>query len=143
MKFGRAIQRVDDPHVLAVRGAAAAARLLGQDAVPGIGAEQRVDHRDLGGMVDLRDEVVRRLGVDLQPVDVERGAVDDRPGSARRPDGGVEHGVQRLRHEAGSGALRTLQNERHPFYLSCLSTPPASSSSARATPATSARRRGQ
>ena len=38
-----------------------AARLLGEDAVAGIGGEQRLDDRRLGGVVDLGDEVVRRL----------------------------------------------------------------------------------
>jgi len=49
-------------------------------------------------VIDLGHEVVRRLGVDLEPVEVERRAVDDRPGGARRLDGDVEHGMQRLRH---------------------------------------------
>jgi hypothetical protein len=101
MKLVGAVERVDDPDVLAVLGAAGRARFLGQDAVPGVGAEQDVDHRRLGGMVDLGDEVVGRLGADLQPVEVERGPVDDRAGGTRRLDGDVEHGVQRLRHGMG------------------------------------------
>ncbi len=73
-----------------------------------VGVEQRVDDRGLGGAVDLADEVVRALDVDLQSIQVERGAVDDGPGRTRRLDGDVEHGVQRLRHGGGGrGAVGT------------------------------------
>jgi hypothetical protein len=78
-EVGGAVERIDDPDIVAVLGAARRARFLGEDAVPGIGAEQHVDDRGLGGVVDLGDEIVRRLSVDLQPVEVERGPVDDRP----------------------------------------------------------------
>src|SRR5205085_3381259 len=76
------------------------ARFLGQDAVARVSGEQRLDDGLLGGLVHLGDEVVRRLRVDLQQVEVERGPVDDRPCRARRLDGDVEHGMKRLRHGA-------------------------------------------
>ena len=52
---------------------------------------QRLDHRFLGRAVDLGDEVVLALGGDGEPVEVARGAVDDRAGAARRLDGDMEH----------------------------------------------------
>jgi hypothetical protein len=58
-EIGRAVERVDDPDVLAVARAARAARLLGEDAVARVGREQDVDDRRLGGVIDLGDEVVR------------------------------------------------------------------------------------
>ena len=44
-------------------------------------------------LVDFGDEIVRPLAGDLEQVQVLRAPVDDRPGSARCLDGGVEHGV--------------------------------------------------
>ena len=50
------------------------------------------------GAVDLADEIVRALDADLQQIDVECRAVDDRARRARRLDGDIEHGMERLRH---------------------------------------------
>jgi hypothetical protein len=47
-EIGGAIQRVDDPHVFAVFGAALAARFFGQDAVVGVGIQGA--RRDRCGM---------------------------------------------------------------------------------------------
>jgi hypothetical protein len=80
-----------------------AAGFFGQDAVARIGLQQHFDDGLLGGLVDLGDEVVGRLGVDLQQVEVQRGPVDDGPRSACRLDGDVEHGMKRLRHGATLG----------------------------------------
>ena len=63
-----------------------------------VGAERCLDDAGLGLVIDLDDEVVRRLGVDLEQIEVERGAVDDHPGVARRLDRRVEHGVKCLGH---------------------------------------------
>ena len=93
-----AIERVDDPHVVAVLGAVLATRFLGQDAVARVGGEDGLDDRGLGRAVDFADEVIRPLGADGQQVQVLRAPVDDRPGCARGLDGDVEHGVQRGRH---------------------------------------------
>jgi hypothetical protein len=60
-EVGGAVQRVDDPGELAVLGAMLAAGLLGQDAVAGVGLEQRLDDGLLGRLVDLGDEVVGPL----------------------------------------------------------------------------------
>jgi hypothetical protein len=62
-EVGRAVERIDDPDVLAVLRAVFAARLLGEDAVAGVGGQQRLDDRSLGRAVDLGDEVVRALAV--------------------------------------------------------------------------------
>jgi hypothetical protein len=99
-EVGGAIERIDDPQVLAVLGAVLAARLFGQDGVAGVGGEQDFDDRPFGRLIDLGDEVVDTLGGDLQPFDVECGAVDDRSGCAGRLDGDVEHRVEGLRHGA-------------------------------------------
>ena len=50
-----------------------------------VGFAQRLDDRLLGRAVDLGDEVVLALGGDGEPVEVERGAVDDRAGARAPP----------------------------------------------------------
>ena len=97
------IQRVDDPEVVAVLGAVRAARLLGQDAVAGVGGEQDLDDGLLGGLIDFSHEIVGRLGADPEQLEIQRCPVDDRPCCTCRLDGDVEHGMERLRHEAASG----------------------------------------
>jgi hypothetical protein len=97
-EVGGAVERIDDPQVVAVLGPMCASRFLGQDAVARIGLEQRVDDHAFRCVVDLGDEVVRVLDVDLQQVDVERCAIDDRARRARRLDGDVEHRMQGLGH---------------------------------------------
>jgi hypothetical protein len=82
-EVGGAVERVDDPQVLAVLGAMLAARLFGQDCVAGVGGQQGFDDRLLGRLVDLGDEVVDALGRYLQQIDVERRTVDDRARRAR------------------------------------------------------------
>ncbi len=98
-EVGRAVQRVDDPDIFGMLGAMRAARLFGEDAVVGIGLEKRFDDGFFSHLVHLGHEVIGRLGVDLQDVEVHRCAIDDRASSAGRLDGDVEHrmvsGLQR------------------------------------------------
>ena len=70
-----------------------AARFFGQNAVAGIGREQRFDDRGFSGMINFGDEIVGLLERDANRLDVKRGAVDEGAGGARSLDGHVKHGV--------------------------------------------------
>jgi hypothetical protein len=62
-EVGRAVERVDDPHRVAV---AARAALLGEERMAGVVALDDADDLGLRGLVDLGDEVIAALGRDLQ-----------------------------------------------------------------------------
>ena len=112
-----------DPDMVGLRVAARGARLLGVDAVAGIGGQQGVDDGVLAGVVDLGDEVVDLFLRDAHGLDVERGAVDDGASGARGPDGHVQHGVQGGRHglceerrgRGTRGARRAMAAQRRHF----------------------------
>ena len=57
---------------------------------------QDFDDRRFGGLVDLGDEVALALAGHLQVFEVERGAIDDLAGAARRPDDDVERWMHGL-----------------------------------------------
>src|SRR4029077_17929488 len=62
-KIRGAIERIDDPHELAL---AAAARFFGQDCVLRIAAVDGGDDVRLGLAVDVGDEIIAALAVDFQ-----------------------------------------------------------------------------
>jgi hypothetical protein len=93
-EVGGAVQRIDDPDEVAALLAMLLAGLFGQDAVVGVGGEERLDDGGFAGVVDLGDEVVDLLLRHTDRLDVERGAVDDGAGGACGLDGHVEHGME-------------------------------------------------
>ena len=95
-EVGGAVERIDDPDVfIVVVQVGGSTRFLGQDCVVGIGLVQHLDDRLFGGMVDFGDEIVVLFFSDLEAVEVERGAVDDRGAAAGGLDRRVEHRVHR------------------------------------------------
>ena len=71
-----------------------AARFLRQNAVAGVGRQQRLNDGGFSCLVDLGDEIVGLLGRNTNRLNVECSAVDDGAGGARSLDGHVEHGVE-------------------------------------------------
>ena len=63
----RAVERIDDPLVLVV---AARAAFLGEDRVLGVVVADDLDDRGLGGLVDLRDELVAAFLDDLERLEL-------------------------------------------------------------------------
>ncbi len=87
----RAVQRIDDPAAFGfLRGGAG---LFRQETVVGIGLAHHVHDRFLRRPVHLRHIVVDALGLHLQRAAVERRAIDDGAGAARRAHRDVEHGM--------------------------------------------------
>ena len=87
-EIGGAVERVDDPDELV---AAAAARLLAEEAVVRVDATHRLDDVPLGHVVDFGDEIVAALGLHADgrhPVEV---AHDDVTRAAGGADGNIEH----------------------------------------------------
>jgi hypothetical protein len=95
-EIGGAVERVDDPAVLGIRHRKIPG-LLAQHRVVGVGLAQDLDDRCFRGAVDLGDEVVLALGADLQRTSVQRRAIDDAAGAARRLDRRVEQGMHGAR----------------------------------------------
>jgi len=101
-EIGGAIERIDDPDVIALRVAArGAGSLLGDDAVARVGAEQRIYNRRFRVAVDFADEIARPLAVDGQPVEVTGAVLNDFGGFAGGLDRRIEHRVhgKRLKME--------------------------------------------
>ena len=88
----RAVERIDDPHVLAVAGAAA---LLGEERVIGMAAANGRDDLGLGLAVDVGDEVVAALGIDLERIETREAAHDEIAGAARGAHADVEKWLHR------------------------------------------------
>jgi hypothetical protein len=82
-EVGRAIERIDDPHVVRVRVLVAARAFLGKDRVVRVRGVQRLHDRGLRRVVDLAHEILRSLRGDRQKVEIARAAVDDVAGAAR------------------------------------------------------------
>ncbi|MNV28253.1 hypothetical protein D3C71_1194380 [compost metagenome] len=98
-EVGGAVQRVDDPDKFRILGAVFAARLFGQDAVAGVGRQQRLDDDFFGRVVHFGHKVVDLLLRDPHRFHVKGRAVDDGAGGACGLDGHVKHGVQVGRHK--------------------------------------------
>ncbi len=82
-----AIQRIDDPHRLAV---AADAALFRQKSMIGVGLADTGDDLPLGGLVHLGHEVIAPLGGDRQGVHPLQAADDDLTGTAGGTNGNIE-----------------------------------------------------
>jgi len=61
--------------------------------VPRKGVTQHFDDRLLGGAIDFGDEIVGRLALDGEQVELGRGAVDDGRGATGGLDGDVQGGM--------------------------------------------------
>src|SRR5436190_11160531 len=92
-EVGRAVERIDDPHVLRV--GVRRARLLGEQPVIRVRLAHDLDDRFLRRVIHLRDEVLGALRRDAQPSAVQRRAVDDRARAARRAHGDIEYWMHR------------------------------------------------
>ena len=75
------------------------ARFLGQDAVAGVGGQQRFNDGFFAGVVDFGDEIVDLLLRNAHRLHVQRRAVDEGASGAGGLGGHVEHGVQIGRHK--------------------------------------------
>ena len=70
-----------------------AAGFFGQNAVAGVGRQQRVDDDFFGLLVDFGHKIIRLLDRHANGFDVQRSAIDDGACRARSLDGHIEHGV--------------------------------------------------
>ncbi len=86
-----AVERIDDPHVLAV---AAAAAFLGEKRVLRVAAADGGDDVGLGLAVDVGDEIVAALAVDLQGIEAREAAYDQIAGAA----GGAHADIEQWLH---------------------------------------------
>ena len=68
-----------------------------EDRMIRIRLAHHIDHRLLGGAIDLRDEIVRALCPHFESDPADRRALDDRAGAPRCLDCDVEHGVHGAR----------------------------------------------
>ncbi len=93
-EVGGAIQRVDNPQVLAVR-VADIAGFLPQDTVVGVSLVEVVDNLLLGFVVHIGDEIVAALLVDVDQIHAFRRAYDLLAGTARRTQGDIHHGFHK------------------------------------------------
>ena len=89
----RAVERIDDPNVLALAGAAA---FLGEERVIGMAAANGRDDVRLGLAVDVGDEVVAALGVDLQGIETREAAHDQVAGAPRGAHADIEKWLHRV-----------------------------------------------
>src|SRR3569832_415223 len=80
-----------------------------------VGVEQRFDDGALGHLVDLADVIAVLFAPYGELVEVERGAIDDRPGLAI----GFHRRIEHWMHDVRLGILRTSRL----FYLMTTSDP--------------------
>ena len=92
--IGGAVQRVDDPFALAL---ALGAAFLGQDRVIGVRAVNDAYDLGLGGAIDFGDEVIRRLVLDIEPVNLLEVPENDAGRGAGRGNANIDdrmHGAK-------------------------------------------------
>ena len=63
-KVGRAIQRVDDPHMVGIGGATFPA-FFANDGVPGVALAQQFNNGVFRGLVNLRGKLIDAFGLYL------------------------------------------------------------------------------
>ncbi|MNY44070.1 hypothetical protein D3C86_1790660 [compost metagenome] len=100
-EIGGAVERIDDPGMLAV-GAGNLAAFFHQEGIGGAGLAQFVKNDLLGAKVGLGDEIGRALAGDLQVLDLVEIAREGLAGLDRRADHDVEKGGTRHREVLAS-----------------------------------------
>jgi len=113
-----AVERIDDPDVfIFVVQIGGSAGFFGQNSVAGIGILQDFDDRLLGSLIHFGHEIVMLFFGDRYPVEVERGAIDDRGAATGGLDRRIEHGMHSgsvkmaALFTGTSAANRTAQHE--------------------------------
>ena len=104
-KIGGAIERIDDPDEVTLRIATRRARaFLGDDAVIGIGTEERIYNRGFGIAINLCHKVAGAFAVDGQAVKIARPELND--------FGGFASGFNRRGQHRMHGRLLNFEKER-------------------------------